>query len=148
MEVSDERLVRLCRDGDDDAWREFVERFSRYVYAIIGHGFRLRGGDAEDVFQDVFAKAYEHLGRLRDDTAVRPWLAQLTRRACIDRIRAQPQEESAGEELEPAAFDETLPGDPRPVLRPGRELSHDRRGARTARRDDRQPDLPLSRPAP
>ena len=108
MEVSDARLVQLCRDGDVDAWREFVERFSRYVYAIIGQGFRLRGGDAEDVFQDVFAKAFEHLGRLRDDTAVRPWLAQLTRRACIDRIRAQPQEERAGEELEPAGFDETL----------------------------------------
>jgi RNA polymerase sigma factor (sigma-70 family) len=108
VEVSDAQLVQLCRGGNGDAWREFVERFSRYVYAIIGQGFRLRGGDAEDVFQDVFTKAFEHLGRLRDDTAVRPWLAQLTRRACIDRIRAQPRQESTGDELEPVGLDETL----------------------------------------
>jgi RNA polymerase sigma-70 factor (ECF subfamily) len=109
VQVSDVQLVQRCRTGDADAWREFVERFSRYVYAIIGQGFRLRGADAEDVFQDVFTKAYEHLGRLRDDAAVIPWLAQLTRRACIDRLRAAgSREESTGDELEPAGLDETL----------------------------------------
>jgi RNA polymerase sigma-70 factor, ECF subfamily len=74
--------------GDDDAWRELVERFSRYVYAIAVQGFRLSQQDAEDVFQDVFARVYERLGSLRDDDAVRPWIAQLTRRVCIDRLRA------------------------------------------------------------
>ena len=35
-DVSDARLVARCRGGDDgDAWRELVERFSRYVYAIV-----------------------------------------------------------------------------------------------------------------
>jgi RNA polymerase sigma factor (sigma-70 family) len=50
-------------------------------------GFRLRPEDAEDVFQEVFARAYEKLPELRSDAAVRPWLAQLTRRICIDRLR-------------------------------------------------------------
>jgi RNA polymerase sigma-70 factor (ECF subfamily) len=78
--------------GDDDAWRELVERFSRYVYAIAVQGFRLSQQDAEDVFQDVFARVYERLGSLRDDDAVRPWIAQLTRRVCIDRLRAGSRE--------------------------------------------------------
>ena len=43
--------------------------------------------DAEDVFQEVFARAFERLSELRSDDAVRPWLAQLTRRLCIDRLR-------------------------------------------------------------
>src|SRR6478672_9470736 len=81
-------LVARCRAGDQAAWNELVERFSRYVYAICVQAFRLPAHDAEDVFQEVFARVYEHLGRLRNDEAIRPWIAQLTRRLCIDRLRA------------------------------------------------------------
>src|SRR3954453_20186888 len=105
--LTDSELVGRCREGDDPAWAEFVERFSRYVYAIVTQGFRLRDHDAEDVFQDVFAKVYEHLGQLRDDSSVRPWLAQLTRRACIDRLRAGAREEATADELDPFE-DQTL----------------------------------------
>jgi RNA polymerase sigma factor (sigma-70 family) len=87
VEESDAQLVSRCRNGDAAAWNEFVERFSRYVYAITSRGFRLAQQDAEDVFQEVFARAYERLPELRSDDAVRPWLAQLTRRLCIDRLR-------------------------------------------------------------
>ena len=87
VEQTDAQLVSRCRAGDADAWNEFVERFSRYVYAICGRGFRLAQHDAEDVFQEVFARAYERLPALRSDDAVRPWLAQLTRRLCIDKLR-------------------------------------------------------------
>jgi RNA polymerase sigma factor (sigma-70 family) len=87
VEQTDAQLVSRCRDGDAAAWNEFVERFSRYVYAICGRGFRLGQHDAEDVFQEVFARAFERLSELRSDDAVRPWLAQLTRRLCIDKLR-------------------------------------------------------------
>jgi RNA polymerase sigma-70 factor (ECF subfamily) len=84
----DAGLVARCRAGDDAAWRELVDRFSRYVYAIAVQGFRLSQQDAEDVFQEVFTRVYERLDSLREDEAVRPWIAQLTRRLCIDRLRA------------------------------------------------------------
>lgn len=84
---SDEQVVARCRAGDVEAWNELVERFSRFVFAICTRGFRLSQEDAEDVFQDVFAKTFEGLDALRDDAAIRPWIAQLTRRACIDRLR-------------------------------------------------------------
>src|SRR5437868_14238504 len=87
VEQTDAQLVSRCRAGDPAAWNEFVERFSRYVYAICSRGFRLAEQDAEDVFQEVFARAFERLSELRSDDAVRPWLAQLTRRLCIDRLR-------------------------------------------------------------
>ena len=85
--VSDAEVVRACRAGEDAAWRELVERFSRYVFAIA-RAHRLGPSDAEDVFQETFARIYEHLGRLRSDEAIRPWIGQLTRRLCIDRLRA------------------------------------------------------------
>ena len=85
-----------------------MNRFSRYVYAIIGQVFGLKAENAEDVFQEVFARAYQHLGRLRDDEAIRPWIAQLTRRLCIDHIRAGSREQLTDEEIEPSELDETL----------------------------------------
>jgi RNA polymerase sigma factor (sigma-70 family) len=104
--LTDRTLVARCREGDDDAWNELVNRFSRYVYAICVQGFRFSAEDAEDVFQDVFAKVYEQLGRLRDDGSIRPWIAQLTRRTCIDRLRST--RETAAEDVEPAGVDDRL----------------------------------------
>jgi RNA polymerase sigma-70 factor (ECF subfamily) len=106
--ASDARLVARCRDGDHAAWAELVDRFSRYVYAIATQAFRLAEHDAEDVFQEVFARTYEHLGKLRNDAAIRPWLGQLTRRLCIDHLRAGAREQPSDEELEPQGVDETL----------------------------------------
>lgn len=88
LEQSDAGLVARCRAGDADAWRVLVERYSRYVYAICSQGFDIVQEEAEDVFQEVFARAYQHLDRLRDDDAIRPWLAQTTRRLCIDHARS------------------------------------------------------------
>jgi RNA polymerase sigma factor (sigma-70 family) len=106
--LTDAQLVARCRAGDEAAWRELVERFSRYVYAIAVQGFRFAEHDAEDVFQEVFARTYQHLDRLRDDSAIRPWLAQLTRNLCLDRLRETSRVQVTDEELEPGGLDETL----------------------------------------
>lgn len=104
-EADDAAVLARCRAGDDAAWAELVERYSRYVYAIAVQAFRLPAADAEDVFQEAFARVYERLDSLRDDEAFRPWLAQLTRRLCIDRLRvgsrdAELDEESVADEAE------------------------------------------------
>jgi RNA polymerase sigma factor (sigma-70 family) len=105
--LTDAELVARCRTGDEAAWAELVERFSRYVYAIATQAFRLSEHDAEDVFQEVFARTYERLDGLRDDAAVRPWLAQLTRNLCVDRLRQSARVEPTAE-VETGQADETL----------------------------------------
>ena len=90
--LPDAELVVRCRAGDADAWGELVERFSRYVYAIATRAFRLPEHDAEDVFQEVFGRVYERLDTLRSDDAVRPWIGQLTRNCCLDRLRSGSRE--------------------------------------------------------
>jgi RNA polymerase sigma factor (sigma-70 family) len=106
--VSDAGLVARCRAGDDAAWEELVRRFSRYVLAIAQQAYRLSPTDAEDVFQDVFTKTYERLGDLRNDDALRPWIAQLTRRLCIDRIRAGARETADPDAIEQEGTDDTI----------------------------------------
>ena len=97
--MSDAEMVRACRTGDAEAWNELVERYSRYVYAICVRGFRLSEEDAEDVFQDVFTRIYTRLDTLRDDSALRPWIAQLTRRRCLDAVASRGQELPADDEV-------------------------------------------------
>ncbi len=106
--LSDAELVARCRAGETAAWHELVERFSSYVCAIALRGFGLSEPDAEDVFQEVFARTYERLDNLRDDSAIRPWLAQLTRRLCIDRLRAGGREQATEQLPEPGPGDEWI----------------------------------------
>ena len=109
--ATDAQLVSRCRSGDQEAWNELVERFSRYVFAICVQAFRLPAEDAEDVFQEVFARVYQHLDRLRSDDSIRPWIAQLTRRLCIDRLRSSGREgPSELDDLDPGGVDEALAG--------------------------------------
>jgi RNA polymerase sigma-70 factor (ECF subfamily) len=99
----DAQLVRRCRAGDLSAWPELVERFSGYVHAIA-IGFGLSGDRAEDVFQEVFTRAFTRLDSLRDEGALRPWIAQMTRRVAIDRLRVDTRES-------PSLIDAEVPED-------------------------------------
>jgi RNA polymerase sigma-70 factor (ECF subfamily) len=90
--ASDSQIVAACRAGDREAWQRLVERFDRYALGIIRHGYRVPPQDAEDVFQEVFIKAYARLGDLRNDDAIGPWLAGITRRTCLTRLRTRVDE--------------------------------------------------------
>src|SRR5919204_1392209 len=98
--LADADLVASCRKGDQEAWNELVSRFSRYVYAIVTRVYGLQHHDAEDVFQEVFARTYQRLDELRDDAAIRPWIATLTRRLCVDLIRSSGREQPVEEPAE------------------------------------------------
>jgi RNA polymerase sigma factor (sigma-70 family) len=106
--MTEAALVARCRSGDQAAWNELVERFSRYVYAIAVQAFRLPEHDAEDVFQEVFTRVYQHLDSLRDDEAVRPWIGQLTRRVCINRLRSSSREQPAETDQELADDEDVI----------------------------------------
>jgi RNA polymerase sigma factor (sigma-70 family) len=103
---SEAELVARCLAGDPEAWNDLVRSYSRYVFAICSQGYRLQGADAEDAFQDVFVRVYGRLDTLRNADALRPWIAQLTRRVCLDRIAAGKREEPS--DVEPTEIEATL----------------------------------------
>jgi RNA polymerase sigma-70 factor, ECF subfamily len=98
-------LVQRCRSGDESAWTALVERFSHYVYAILTRGYRLDQTTAEDIFQEVFIRTYRSLGTLDQPEAIKPWIAQLTRRAAFDRLRATRPHVDIDAVQEPGASD-------------------------------------------
>ncbi len=67
-----------------EAWiQQHGEAVLRLAYASL-----LNRAQAEDVFQEVFIRAYRHADRLRDPDRVRPWLLQVTMNACRDLRRS------------------------------------------------------------
>ena len=83
----DRRLVRLVRDGYENAFEEIVRRYgrplTRYAAAIVG-------GRAEDVTQDAFSKALLALRRDGAEIELRPWLFRIVRNTALNDLRDSP----------------------------------------------------------
>jgi len=88
-------LIDRCLHGEADAWRRFVEKYTRLVWSIVRQ-HRLDEADAEDVHQAVFAIAVSRLHRLRDAEQIAGWLATTTRRECWRVMRRRRAVVSAG----------------------------------------------------
>jgi RNA polymerase sigma-70 factor (ECF subfamily) len=82
-----ETLLDRCRAGDERAWETVVDRYASYVHSITVRAFRLSPADAEDVFQEAFLRTWQNLARIDGDESLRPWIGQVTRRLCVDRVR-------------------------------------------------------------
>jgi RNA polymerase sigma-70 factor (ECF subfamily) len=80
-------LVGAARRGDRGAFAELHRRYCRMVHAILLA--RVPRAAADDLVQDVFVAALEHLGALREPDAFGGWLAQVARRRAADHLRAQ-----------------------------------------------------------
>jgi len=94
VSTSDEKdLVARCREGQDDAWRELVDRFGHKVYAIAYH-FTLRREDAEELSQEIFLKLFENLHRYDGGFPLVAWILSVSRNLCIDRYRRRKREKS------------------------------------------------------
>jgi RNA polymerase sigma factor (sigma-70 family) len=102
-------VVRAATAGDDLAWSELFRRFTRRI-ATVARAHRLGAYDAEDVVQDTWLRALEHLGELRDPESVAGWLNTTARRECLRRIGLDQRQVLARRALEtetqdPTAFD-------------------------------------------
>jgi RNA polymerase sigma-70 factor (ECF subfamily) len=71
-------LVIRCQTGDEEAYREIVERFSprlRYFLRKL-----VRGGDrADDLLQEVWIDVFRQLPRLQDAGAFTSWIYRIAR---------------------------------------------------------------------
>jgi RNA polymerase sigma factor (sigma-70 family) len=70
---SDERLVRECVKGNDEAWAALIEKYKGLIYSIpIRYGASRE--DAADVFQAVCLELFSELQNLRKVESLRSWL--------------------------------------------------------------------------
>ncbi|HSD22479.1 MAG TPA: sigma-70 family RNA polymerase sigma factor [Anaeromyxobacter sp.] len=66
---------------------EFAPGIRRYLSRLVG------GADAEDLTQEVFARAHRAMATRRGDSLVSTWLYRIATNAAIDRLRAASRRE-------------------------------------------------------
>src|SRR4051812_809985 len=83
-EIDRATLVR-CRAQDKVAFRAFVVRYQRAVFACLSRMLG-RGPHVEDLAQEVFLRAYRAMPGFDVDAAAKPstWLLTIATRAALD----------------------------------------------------------------
>jgi RNA polymerase sigma factor (sigma-70 family) len=83
--ASDAALVDALRAGDDEAMTLIDERYRERLLAYVRR--MSAGADAEDVVQDVLARAYLALRADDRPMALRAWLYRVAHNRCLDVLR-------------------------------------------------------------
>lgn len=107
--VTDEQLLQRIAGGDQQALRQFYERFHGVVYQ-----FSLRtlhnGADAAEVLNEVMLEVWRRAGTFAGQSQVRTWLLSITRYKSIDLLRRKRPTELLDEaSLEDEAAGESCP---------------------------------------
>jgi RNA polymerase sigma-70 factor (ECF subfamily) len=72
----DRKLVQRVNAGDEAAFNEIVERYRTKIFGLT-FGLLHNRGDAEEITQDTFIRAYRGLGRFRGDASLATWLYRI-----------------------------------------------------------------------
>jgi len=85
--VQDETgLVARARDGDARAFTQLVNLYERKIYRLAKHITR-HDEDAEDVLQETFLKAYEHLGEFQGQSKFYTWIVRIAVNESLMKLR-------------------------------------------------------------
>jgi len=79
-------LVSRAQSGDENAFREIVERYQSKVFSII-HGIVRQRNDVEDIAQQVFAKIFLSLKNFDFRSSLITWIYKITVNECFDYLR-------------------------------------------------------------
>jgi RNA polymerase sigma-70 factor (ECF subfamily) len=121
IKLSDSELLSRFRDGDEDAFREIVDRYKNSLYAFLRQ-FLNRHDLVEDVFQETFLQLFASRDSFDTNRPLRPWLFTIAANKAKDALRkwqrtsavsigtiADSQELSFDDMLNTVTSDNTLP---------------------------------------
>ena len=84
--IPDAQLVRLAKAGELSAFETLVQRHERTAYSLARRMLQ-NEQDAEDVTQQAFLSALEHLAGFREEASFKTWLLRLATHAALKVIR-------------------------------------------------------------
>jgi RNA polymerase sigma-70 factor (ECF subfamily) len=79
-------LVREAQGGSHAAFTQLVHAHDR---AVLKRAIRMTGSksDAQDIYQEVFLKAYKKLPCFRFECSFSTWITRIVTNACLDHLR-------------------------------------------------------------
>ena len=79
-------LVAAAKGGDVSAFETLVSRYARKIYRLAQH-ITQNNEDAEDVSQEAFLKAFEHLGEFQGNSRFYTWLVRIAVNQALMKLR-------------------------------------------------------------
>jgi RNA polymerase sigma-70 factor (ECF subfamily) len=79
-------LVAKARAGDAQAFTDLVNQYERKIYRLAKH-ITQNDEDAEDVLQDTFMKAYEHLETFHGNSKFYTWIVRIAVNESLMKLR-------------------------------------------------------------
>lgn len=79
-------LLLKAREGDAAAFTQLVNQYERKIYRLAKN-ITQNDEDAEDVLQETFLKAYEHLGNFHGDSKFYTWIVRIAVNEALMKLR-------------------------------------------------------------
>jgi RNA polymerase sigma-70 factor, ECF subfamily len=83
---SDEELVALARQGDENAIRALIKRNNRRLFRVARAVMR-NDAEAEDVVQETYVRAFTKLDSFRGGSQFSTWLTRIALNEALGRMR-------------------------------------------------------------
>ena len=85
--MDESTLIRHAANGDASAWEPLVQAYQQAVFRLA---YLLLGDpdDAEDIAQETFLRAWNHLRRFDPTRPLKPWLLRITANLSRNRRRS------------------------------------------------------------
>lgn len=96
-ELSDEELVARIRTGETGLYEVILRRHNRRIYRVVRAVLR-NEHEAEDVMQEAYVRAYEHLGQFEGRATFSTWLTRIALHEALARVRGRSRFEPLGSE--------------------------------------------------
>jgi RNA polymerase sigma-70 factor (ECF subfamily) len=87
-ELTDEQLLELAHRGEQAGYRHIMQRYNRRLYRTA-RGILGDDAEAEDVVQEAYIRAFQHLEEFRGEAAFATWLTRITINEALGRKRKQ-----------------------------------------------------------
>jgi RNA polymerase sigma-70 factor, ECF subfamily len=84
--IDETTLVNQGREGDTTAFGELVRRYEAKIFRLAQHITGNRE-DAEDVLQETFLKAYEHLEQFQGNSKFYTWIVRIAVNQALMKLR-------------------------------------------------------------
>ncbi len=84
--LEDKQLIRLALEGNQDAYKRLMKKYHNAIHHLIVRMIGY-GGEAEDLTQEAFIKAFNSLETFNDEFAFSTWLYKIATNNCIDYLR-------------------------------------------------------------
>ena len=85
QEWTDEEVIQRVLDGDTPSFELLVRRYNQRTYRIIRAVLR-DDAEAEDVMQEAYVRAFQHLGEFEGRAAFSTWLGRIAIHEALARM--------------------------------------------------------------